>query len=560
MVTCFLDERRLKYGPWQAFERDVARLLMHSGFEDVRIVGGSGDKGADIIGVKKSKVWAFQCKYTSAAAPSPSAVKEVAEAGEYYKADRMIVATSRPAGDGLLSEIDRYSRIGVKIEAMGSDGLLHLARNAAEYPMGRRKLRTYQGVAATAFREALLETGKGQVVLATGLGKTVVMAETVADLLRDSRIENGCVLVLADKKDLVDQLQLGFWSQLPKWVPTHRLGASEKPTFWDGITFATVDSLFGVADQLPQFGLVLVDEAHHIGSMTFRRALEMLNPPMLGGATATPWRGDGFDIDELLGPSVFQRGIADGLREGFLCEVDYRLMADDLDWEMVQDLSEHGYSLKQLNRRLIIPTRDQEAASIVNETFERENRSSGIVFSPTVEHAGHFAANLRHLGVKAEAISSSLVSRERDRLLSRFKKGEIDILTTVDLFNEGVDVPDVDLLIFMRVTHSRRIFVQQLGRGLRVSNNKDKVIVLDFVTDLRRISEVTELERAAQGDELERLPLGPRIVQFRNESAGNFMLEWLRDQADLASREDDAQLTMPEFDFPEPSAGFDNVQ
>ena len=130
-----------------------------------------------------------------------------------------------------------------------------------------------------------------------------------------------------------------------------------------------------------------------------------------------------------------------------------------------------------------------------------------------------------------------------------FRRGDIDILASVDLFNEGVDVPDVDLIVFMRATHSRRIFVQQLGRGLRLSPSKDKVIVMDFVTDLRRMAEVVELEKAAAGP-TERLPLGHNLISFRDASAGSFMLEWMKDQADLILREGDAQLEIPRFDFP----------
>jgi type I site-specific restriction endonuclease len=133
--------------------------------------------------------------------------------------------------------------------------------------------------------------------------------------------------------------------------------------------------------------------------------------------------------------------------------------------------------------------------------------------------------------------------------MAMFRRGDIDVLASVDLFNEGVDVPDVDLVVFMRATHSRRIFVQQLGRGLRLSHGKDKVIVMDFVTDLRRVAEVIELEKASVGP-LERLPLGHNLINFRDTSAGNFMLEWMKDQADLILREGDAQLEIPKFEFP----------
>ena len=472
--TGFLDDRRLLYGPWQAFERDTARLLVANGFDDVRIVGGTGDKGADVLGVSRGELWVFQCKHTQNTPPPKDGIGEVVEAARYYGAQRMVVATSRAPGDAFMEEKRRYERTGLKIQIADPRTLFGMMAKTPEYPPARRSLRPYQEDVSDTFRRALVDTGRAQVVLATGLGKTVIMAEVVADLLRDSLIQDGRALVLAHTRDLVDQLQRAFWYQLPKWVPTHRMADGEFPPYFDGITFATVQSALARIDQLPSFGLVLVDEAHHIGADTFLKTIEYLKPPMLGGVTATPWRGDGYDIDQILGPALVQIGIADGLQKGFLSEVDYRLLADNLDWEAVQGLSRFNYSLSELNKRLILPTRDEEAARIVRQVFDDENRRSAIVFSPTIVHAENFSAMLRRYGFRAETVSSETDPRERDVLMSRFRAGQIDVVATVDLFNEGVDVPDVDLLVFLRATHSRRIFVQQLGRGLRVSPRKIK--------------------------------------------------------------------------------------
>jgi superfamily II DNA or RNA helicase len=296
----------------------------------------------------------------------------------------------------------------------------------------------------------------------------------------------------------------------------------------------------------------VIDEAHHVGAATFQQVIDGLRPRMLAGATATPWRGDGFDIDKSLGPPVVQYGIADGLRRGFLSEVDYRLCADNIDWELVQEVSKHKYSLSQLNRRLIIPIRDEQASRIIRTVADEEHRRAGIVFCPSIVHAEAMAAMLRQYSFRAEAISGEMEPRAREKIMSRFRAGEIDLVTSVDLFNEGVDVPDVDLIIFMRATHSRRIFVQQLGRGLRLSARKSKVIVLDFVTDLRRVAEVIELDKAAGGD-VERLGLGNRLIEFRDASAGDFMREWMLDQASLMLREGDPELELPKFDFPIPN-------
>lgn len=549
-MATFLDSRRLLNGPWQAFERDVARLLVANGFEDVRIVGGSGDKGADVLGVKGGELWVVQCKFVANQYPTADAVDEVVEASRFYGGNRLVVAASRAFGPATFSAVKKWASLGINVELLSAGTLMEMARLSPEYAPSRRELRKYQSEATELFIGALRETGRGQVVLATGLGKTVVMAEAVAQLYRDGAIPEERVLVMAGTRELVDQLQRSFWEQLPKWISTHRLMGGEEPSYWDGITFGTVQSVLSRVENLPRFGLVLVDEAHHVGSDSFRRVISTLAAPMIGGVTATPWRGDGYDIDALLGPPVVRIGIAEGLRNGFLCEADYRLLADNIDWEFVREQSEHNYSIAQLNRKLLIPLRDEEAAKIVREAFTAEKRRAAVVFCSTVVHAQAFAAMLRLFGFRAEAITGEMDPRERDKTMAAFRRGSLDIVTTRDLFNEGVDVPDVDMIAFMRVTHSRRIFVQQLGRGLRISPNKDKVVVLDFVSDLRRIAEVIELEKAVQG-EVELLKMAGRIVQFRDAGASNFMLDWMKDQADLFNREGDPTLELPRFEYPE---------
>lgn len=557
-METFLDSRRLLNGPWQAFERDVARLLVANGFDDVRIVGGSGDRGADVLGIKAGDLWVIQCKFVTNQYPSPAAVDEVVEASRFYQANRLVVAASRAFGPATFAAVKKWTSLGINVELLSAATLIEMARRSPDYARARRELRPYQLEAVDLFIAALRETGRGQVVLATGLGKTVVMAETVAQLYRDAVIPDGRVLVLAGTRELVDQLQRSFWDQLPKWISTHRLMGGEEPSYWDGITFATVQSVLSRVEGLPRFGLVLVDEAHHIGSESFRKVIAALGAPMIGGVTATPWRGDGYDIDLLLGQPVVRIGIAEGLKRGFLCEADYRLLADNIDWGFVRDRSAHNYSLQQLNRKLLIPTRDEEAAKIIREAFTTEHRRAAVIFCSTVVHAQSFAGMLRLFGFRAEAITGDMDPRTRDKTMAAFRRGALDVVTTRDLFNEGVDVPDVDMIAFMRVTHSRRIFVQQLGRGLRISPNKDKVVVLDFVSDLRRIAEVIELEKAVKGD-IETLRLGGRLVQFRDIGASNFMLDWMKDQADLFNREGDPTLELPQFEYPEAGPG-GNVQ
>jgi superfamily II DNA or RNA helicase len=548
----FLSENRLMFGPWQAFERDIARLMMAHNFNDVRLIGGSGDHGGDILAIKEGEVWVVQCKHTTTSAPTRQAISEVVSAAQHYNADRMLIAVSRPLNDPFLAELDRYERLGLKVDVLEPTNLKNFMESALEYSPTKKTLREYQSSVASKFRDALIDTGRAQVIMATGLGKTIVMADVVDSLYQDNRLKNGRVLLLAHTNPIVKQLHYNFWHQLPKWIHTHQLCDGEQPSDWEGITFATVQSAIARQASLPIFDLVLVDEAHHVGAATFRETIDFLKPPMLGGMTATPWRGDGFDIDEILGPPIARLGIAEGLRQGFLSEVDYRLLADNIDWQMVRDISKHQYSLNQLNRRLILPTRDEKAVAYIKKIFREEDRQSAIVFSPSIDHAEHFAKMLRRFNFRAQALNSHQPPRDQGRILLDFQSGNIQVVTTVDMFNEGVDVPDVDLLIFMRATHSRRIFVQQLGRGLRLSPGKDRVVVLDFVSDLRRLQEVLHLDRLTRENRIEHLGLGKRLIEFEDKSAGKFLYEWVLDQASLESNLGESRLDSPKFDFPEP--------
>ena len=251
----FLDRRRLLHGPWQAFERDVARLMVQNEFADVRVVGGTGDRGADVLGVKGGQLWVFQCKHSTSSPPPRGAVAEVVEAGRFYKAQRLVVAVSRPPTDAFHDEIARFQRQGLQVEVATPDAVLNLLARSPEYSTQHRELREYQREAADLLRESLVDTGRGQIVLATGLGKTVVMAEVVADLFRDNLVPHQRALVLAHTRELVDQLHRSFWLQLPKWLPTQQFVGGERPTDWDGLVFGTVQSVFSSLETMPPLAL-----------------------------------------------------------------------------------------------------------------------------------------------------------------------------------------------------------------------------------------------------------------------------------------------------------------
>src|SRR5215472_13901590 len=150
-METFLDWRRLLNGPWQAFERDVARLLVGNGFEDVRVVGGSGDKGADVLGVKRGELWVIQCKFVTNQYPSPAAVDEVVEAARFYEANRLVIAASRAFGPATFAAVKRWERLGINVEQLPAATLMEMARRSPEYSSSRRELRKYQTHAVELF-------------------------------------------------------------------------------------------------------------------------------------------------------------------------------------------------------------------------------------------------------------------------------------------------------------------------------------------------------------------------------------------------------------------------
>ena len=249
------------------------------------------------------------------------------------------------------------------------------------------------------------------------------------------------------------------------------------------------------------------------------------------------------------GDAVFKMGIVDGMSRGFLAQVDYRLFVDEIDWSVVSEASETGLTIRDVNARLFLPQRDEGVVDHLRDAWAGVVEPRAIVFCRTIDHAEEFASLLRGSGWRrASAISNRQSRRDRAVLMSEFRDGRVPIITAVDIFNEGVDVPDVNILCFLRVTHSRRIFVQQLGRGLRLRVGKASVRVLDFVSDIRRVAATLELQRGLEGaaGEIERLTIPHATFSFSEPQIGSLLQEWIEDAATLEDAEEEVRLQFPE--------------
>lgn len=538
----YLTAAALRDGGPHRFTRQVERLLGQLGFRSVTNVDGSGDHGGDILGELHGKLWVFQAKWKKTGAIDVDGVNEVTTAQDHYHADKAVVVTNTHPSAAAQSRAQDLLRLGRHIDFWRGGDLPDLLAAAKEHPPV--VLRDYQDEAVAALAADLQAHRRALLVLATGLGKTVVGGEIIGRHLRQHPSDD--VLVVAHQKELVNQLERALWRHLPKRVPTQVLTGDDQPKSLAGLTCATVNSALTAVLNGWRPALVMVDETHHVGEDgQFDQLLWALTDSLQFGVTATPWRGDAYDIEHRFGRASYKLGIEEGMKRGYLTTVDYRLFVDNIDWDAVRNASEHSYSIKDLNSRLFLPQRDDAIIDALKDAWNTTRSPRGIVFCQTIEHCERMQSQLRTVPgwQEAAALHNDLPKREQQQRLLDFRAGRIPILVAVDILNEGVDVPDVNVLVFARVTHSRRIFVQQLGRGLRLREGKEKVIALDFVSDIRRVAALLSLRRQLGADEIEVLNRLPQShITFNDAQAEGLLEQWIRDAADLETANDEARL------------------
>ena len=325
------------------------------------------------------------------------------------------------------------------------------------------------------------------VVAATGTGKTIVAALDYKRLR--AQLSRDRLLFVAHRKEILQQSLDTFRVILRDGAFGELLVGGEHADRWEHV-FASVKSLHEerLEELRPDhFDVVIVDEFHHAGARTYERLLSHLEPKILLGLTATPERADGKSI---LG--FFDGRIASELRlwkaldQGLLSPFQYFGIggAPDLravKWSggrYVTSALSNVYTADHLFARRVL----QEVQAKVSDI--RTMRALG--FCVDIAHAEFMAAQFREAGLAAAAVSANTKSAERDAQLAALRSGELRVLFSVDLFNEGVDVPDVDTVLFLRPTASATVFLQQLGRGLRRRADKECLTVLDFIGSAHR--------------------------------------------------------------------------
>ena len=558
----FIEKVGIKDCSWQAFERILARLLMYDGFENVRQVGGSGDHGADVIANKRQKRWLIQAKQWKKPV-GIDVLNETIRSIRDYNAQIPVIAAS----NGFDAELRKQQLVlqsqNIPLQLWDEKFLMHRASQITPgLIVNNKKPREYQENAINNIVQPFfsLHENRALIVLATGLGKTFVAAEAMR---RINAIKPLHVLILAHTNSLVYQLERAFWQFLTPEQSTIIWNGYEHPNLSKGydFVFGCIDTVYEALQKniVYDFDAIIIDECHHAGSSSYRKLISHynaghINGPFLLGLTATPWRPDDNDISDLFGSPRISIDMVFGMKHGFLSNVDYRMYTDNINWESLKTFDGKLFSPRQINRTLFINQWDDAVVTELQRAWPEQTVPRAIVFCGTIEHAIIMRDRINALGFcNAAAVFSSVKDApeeqsfyERNRIMCDFSEGLVNVICTVDVFNEGIDVPDVNIIVFQRVTHSRRIFIQQLGRGLRISDDKDKVIVLDFVSDIRRFAAGIDLKDKLVNKTSTRVDI-PNKVTFRKVGGEDprterFLREWLDDVASIESANEDSSI------------------
>jgi superfamily II DNA or RNA helicase len=365
---------------------------------------------------------------------------------------------------------------------------------------------------------------KNLLVAATGTGKTVISA---FDYKKFKNINKSFkLLFVAHRKEILQQALATFRGVLKDnnfgslWVDGLEPTSNE-------YVFASVQTLNNRLKEIklsPEYyDFIIIDEVHHITASTYRPILNYFQPKVLLGLTATPERMDGENIlEDFCNRIAAEIRLPEALNKKLLSPFQYFGITDSIDltnvrWEKGKYVASELTSLYTKN-----DIRVGEIISNLNKYTNDINDVRAIGFCVTIEHATFMAEKFNLAGLKAEYLSTKN-SNMRDEIRKKFRKKEFNYLFVVDIFNEGVDIPEIDTVLFLRPTESLTVFLQQLGRGLRLAEGKDCLTVLDFVGNSRPEYDFESKFRALIGktstsvqkeieDDFPHLPLGCSIV------------------------------------------------
>ncbi|MFG2597799.1 DUF3427 domain-containing protein [Streptomyces sp. NPDC048462] len=336
-------------------------------------------------------------------------------------------------------------------------------------------------------------------VAATGTGKTV-MAALDYKHLRQKLGRDPRLLFVAHRKEILEQSLRVYQNVLVDANFGELFYSGEVPADWNHV-FASVQSLNARAlERLApdHFDVIVIDEFHHSTSPTYRRIVDHFTPQELLGLTATPERMDGLNVqDEFFdGRIAAEMRLWEALENELLSPFHYFGITDNTDMSAVT-WKRGAYDVGALSN--LFTGNDARARLVVKAVKDKvtdPGTMRALGFCVSVAHAQFMAGIFRRAGLNAAALSGESPAHERKSALDDLRAGTLQVIFSVDLFNEGLDIPDVDTLLLLRPTSSATVFLQQLGRGLRRTEGKAVLTVLDFIGQHRKEFRFEEQFRA----------------------------------------------------------------
>ncbi|MTI83269.1 MAG: DUF3427 domain-containing protein [Firmicutes bacterium] len=328
------------------------------------------------------------------------------------------------------------------------------------------------------------------VVAATGTGKTVISAFDYKRFCAQNHGRAARLLFVTHREEILKQSLACFRAVLkdPNFGELFVGGYSPGSIDHLFISIQTFNSRELDSHTSPDYyDYIIVDEFHHAAASSYKKLLTHYNPKILLGLTATPERMDGKSVLEYFGNRIAAEiRLPEAIDRKLLSPFQYFGVTDTVDLDTLR-WSRGGYDRGDLSK--VYTGNDVRAKHVitsVNRYVTDINEVKGLGFCVSIEHAGYMASFFNHFGIPAMALSNLSGGEERNNAKVLLARGEIKFIFVVDLYNEGVDIPEVNTILFLRPTESLTVFLQQLGRGLRLHEDKECLTVLDFVGQANR--------------------------------------------------------------------------
>jgi superfamily II DNA or RNA helicase/HKD family nuclease len=361
------------------------------------------------------------------------------------------------------------------------------------------------------------------VVAATGTGKTLMSAFDFARFIKEKPQAN--FLFVAHREEILQQARAAYRGVLRNGSFGELWVGEFAPEHYRQL-FVSIQTLNNRLAQLNLtsdfYDYIVIDEVHHIAANSYRAVLEYFTPDILLGLTATPERHDGGDIlADFGGVIAAEIRLPEAINRRCLCPFQYFGIDDDTNLRAISWSCGRYDSTQLTDLYTHNQARFEKILLSMHEIITDTDKMKALAFCVSKKHAQYMAQQLLLKGIQADVLTSDN-RHERQQKQQAIRSGSINVLCVVDIFNEGVDIPEVDTLLFLRPTESLTIFLQQLGRGLRLTDGKECCTVLDFVGNSRPEYDFANKFRAlvgkssrAIGDEIKQgfphAPLGCRI-------------------------------------------------